>query len=183
MEITSPLLFASGQVDGQASTAVQNIALDFSVRAPFGVMLNRIALYASLNQLATSAGMSVDVIVRKDSDDVVNADFLPGVGVLDAVDRVNLNSDVLALASITFHSITSPGVSGQPNNYTVPIHVVDWLRAEPSSRPVSVRPMRFAAKLDVETGIAAQTWQAGFLITYQTVKLTDSELVGQVASR
>lgn len=186
VKVTSPLLYAVGELNGLATVNnVQSFALDFSVRAPFGVMIDRIHLYANFNQIATVQGNSLTVAVFKDPDTPNVADFIPAAGVVNAVGQSNLNTDVLAIGWRSHYATT--GVADTtvrvPQVEDGPIATFDWLTVPLESRPITVRPMQFGTLLEVETGIAAQTYVSGFHLTYQTVELDDSELVGLVASR
>ncbi len=186
MKITSPLLYAVGEIDGVATAnSILNLELDFSVRAPFGIMIDRIDLYAHLNPVATTQGVSVFAAVINDPDVPLLANIVPGPGVASAVSQSNLNSDVLAVGWRSYFGTTGvPDVAVRPVQEQVgPIATFDFTGSEPSARPVSVRPMQFAGGIENEGGIAAQTWMAGFHITYQTVELDSGELVGLVASR
>lgn len=186
MKITSPLLYAVGELDGVATAnSIQNLELDFSVRAPFGIMVDRIALYAHMNPVAATQGVAIFAAVINDPDVPLLANIVPGPGVAQAVSQSNLNSDVLAVGWRSYFGTTGvPDVAVRPVQEAVgPVAFIDFTGSAPEARPISVRPMQFAGGIENEGGIAAQTWLAGFHITYQTVELDNSELVGLVASR
>lgn len=179
MKVTSPVLFAAIRAeDNDDSLHVSQ--MDFSVRAPFGIMVNRVALYGYVNSIATTAGLQIVAGVYKDNEDPPIA--FPNLDTTQA-DFVSLNTDFIAAGSLSFSNIDGTAVDGGPQ----PIHNLMgqfiYDNAVPEARPITTRPMTFYFQQFTETGISAQVYSVAMLMQYQTVELTDEELVMEVASR
>lgn len=185
MRITSPLLFAAATINGPSTTAMTSVAFDPGTQPPAGIMIVRVSLFAAQNQIASIQGITLQVGLFRDPDAPASGAIQPDVSALAATDLTELNTDLIALGSISYFATTGvPDVAVRPvQSISNPIATYDYSQSPPEARPITTRPMRVAAQQRLESGISAQTYGAGAHITYQTIELDRDELVGLVASR
>lgn len=181
MKILSPVMSAvATEVAGAVLTVVTH-ELDFSVRAPFGIMVNRVALYGQIGGDQATGGLSLAVNLLRSPD--VAASVRPLAGVDDAADFDELTSDVLAAGHLVINTQAGTVTDNAPFISPGPLEAVDFGSYPPEARPMTVRPMLLQGQIRPETGKSAQIFAFGCHILYQMIELTGDELVGLVSTR
>lgn len=181
MKVISPILYA---VVTEVATAVSTVVtheLDFSVRAPFGVMINRVALYGQIGNDQATSGLSLAVNLKRGAEADASVRPLPGIDA--SADFDDLNSDIIAAGHLFVSTQDGTATNTAPMMNTGPIEAVDFAAYPVNARPVTVRPMLLQGQLRLETGKSAQLFSFGAHILYQMVELDSDELVGLVSTR
>jgi len=175
VDILSPMLVAHSSIRHNAS-GVQTNDLDWSVRAPIGIVINRITLQAALNDVSGAAAGEAEMI-HGISLDPNETDFNAVLTFTPLADLIDINSDFIALQHGQFDGAASAsgGAAGMQHS---PIVQHDWVGYPPESRPITFRPLRHMFVLNVSI-----EWQVLATIEYQLARFADNEVAAFSATR
>jgi len=175
VQILSPALHAHSSIRHNSS-GVQTNDLDWSVRAPIGIVINRITLQAALNDISGAATAEAEMIhgVSLDPNEVnfdAVATFTP------LIDLIDINSDFIALQLGQFDGAAASG-GGLAGMQYAPTIQHNWVHYPVEARPITFRPLRHMFVLNVSI-----EWQVMCSVEYQLAKFDDNEVAAFAATR
>lgn len=176
VKLITPVLRAHSSIKENGVSVVTTQDWDFSVRAPIGVVVNRVTLQIMINDIGGIATSEEDCVhaISMDPDDTAFADCYSTASLFDVIDD---NADKLAFQVFMYDGDNSGGLAAAGMQMS-PVAQYSWYEADLISRPISFRPIRHMA---VGTVAVEKAYLA--TLEYQLAEFTDAEVAAFAATR
>lgn len=173
--ILSPNLRATSSIRHNTS-GVATADIDWSVRAPIGIVLNALTMMAAINDVSGIATAEAEMIHGVSLDPNENS-FADVMSFTPQADVVQNNSDFVGLQMGQFDGDNAAGLAAASQQYA-PTVQYQWAMFPPEARPTTFRPLRHLFELNVSI-----EWVTLIVVEYQLARFSDDEVAAFAATR